>query len=311
MDTIATLVKNLGVNDLSAIQKKISELVDLVKQELSKQGTSQAGANGTPFLLIATGGDAKTAAPKGTQANDKDKVIGYDDSIAEYKDLTNKAAFNKFTVATALMKSVYSDLDGMFEKFIRQTATAGEVFKSFANTVIDSLIKMAAQAAAAGITKGLASLFNIGGNKDMTSTPQLSNELKGFLAGTPVDFLNGSDTMGFTFNNSNWKGSSPDRFFADGGIVTRPTLGMIGEAGYPEAVIPLTPSGVKNAGLSGAGSIPGIRLNIINNTSSEITADNTGVMADADGYIIDVVLNAAANNKKGFNRNLKTALGVG
>ena len=284
MDTIATLVKNLGVNDLSAIQKKISELVDLVKQELSKQGPSQAGANGTPFLLIATGGDAKTAVPKGTQSDDKGKGIGSDDYNTEYKDLTNKAAFNKFTVATALMKSVYSDLDGMFEKFIRQTATASEVFKSFANTVIDSLIKMAAQAAAAGITKGLANLFHIGA----------------------------SDTS-FTYNMSGWnwgKFLATDAF-ADGGIVTRPTLGMIGEAGYPEAVIPLTPSGVKNAGLSGAGSIPGIRLNIINNTSSEITADNTGVMADADGYIIDVVLNAAANNKKGFNRNLKTALGVG
>ncbi|MBK3501250.1 hypothetical protein IXZ24_04320 [Campylobacter fetus subsp. venerealis bv. intermedius] len=27
--------------------------------------------------------------------------------------------------------------------------------------------------------------------------------------------------------------------FADGGIVTRPTAAMIGEAGYPEAIIPL------------------------------------------------------------------------
>ncbi|MFK5975360.1 MAG: tape measure protein [Sulfurovum sp.] len=29
------------------------------------------------------------------------------------------------------------------------------------------------------------------------------------------------------------------RYFADGGIVSRPTLGMVGEAGYPEAIIPM------------------------------------------------------------------------
>lgn len=33
--------------------------------------------------------------------------------------------------------------------------------------------------------------------------------------------------------------SNRGRPFADGGIVTRPTKAIIGEAGYPEAVIPL------------------------------------------------------------------------
>ena len=40
------------------------------------------------------------------------------------------------------------------------------------------------------------------------------------------------------------------RPFADGGIVTAPTLGLIGEKGYSEAVIPLTRGHMEKLGLA-------------------------------------------------------------
>jgi hypothetical protein len=52
-----------------------------------------------------------------------------------------------------------------------------------------------------------------------------------------------------------------ENFFADGGIITRPTVGMVGEAG-PEAIIPLNKAGgfgstyniTVNAGMGADGS---------------------------------------------------------
>jgi hypothetical protein len=57
--------------------------------------------------------------------------------------------------------------------------------------------------------------------------------------------------------------------FASGGIVTGPTLGLIGEAGYDEAVIPLTKSGiqpfVEALGGSGVGG-PAIHVHVTSRT---------------------------------------------
>jgi len=61
--------------------------------------------------------------------------------------------------------------------------------------------------------------------------------------------------------------------FASGGIVTGPTLGLMGEAGSPEAAIPLNDRGAafmqKTLGLGGAGGNIRIELRIDSKTIAE------------------------------------------
>ena len=62
-----------------------------------------------------------------------------------------------------------------------------------------------------------------------------------FLGGAAAEggvFSGGFTPLGETAGSRGWTGQ-PVRAFAEGGLVSAPTLGLVGEAGYPEAVIPL------------------------------------------------------------------------
>lgn len=67
------------------------------------------------------------------------------------------------------------------------------------------------------------------------------------------------------------------RPFATGGIVTQPVLAMIGEASYPEAVVPLTPQGIESftSGINHniATGVPSISIEIDNFINQDTTTD--------------------------------------
>ena len=95
--------------------------------------------------------------------------------------------------------------------------------------------------------------------------------------------------------------------FASGGIVTAPTLAMIGEGGEHEAVIPLNDRNLKAMGGSG-GKGGGVIVNITNKTSSEVSVQRSGFNEDLGKWVLDVVVDGAQRDRGGFGRNLKTAL---
>ena len=96
--------------------------------------------------------------------------------------------------------------------------------------------------------------------------------------------------------------------FANGGIVTAPTLGLIGEAGKNEAVIPLDNENLSAIG-GGKGSTGGIVVNITNNSDAQPKVVNQHYDAGLNRMVLDMVIDGAQRNVGGFNTNLKTALG--
>jgi hypothetical protein len=95
--------------------------------------------------------------------------------------------------------------------------------------------------------------------------------------------------------------------FADGGVVTRPTvfpmangLGLMGEAGA-EAVMPLARDsrgrlGVRASGAGGTGE-PGVTVNVENRTSTPIQSDGVSVSYDEmERLVVGVVLKDQATN---------------
>lgn len=87
--------------------------------------------------------------------------------------------------------------------------------------------------------------------------------------------------------------------FAKGGIVTGPTLGMMGEAGSPEAAIPLNDRGAKfmanMLGLDGlSGGKGDVTVNVINAPAD--SKPQVNVRREMEGMVVDIILRNIASN---------------
>ena len=80
--------------------------------------------------------------------------------------------------------------------------------------------------------------------------------------------------------------------FADGGIVTKPTLAMIGEGGESEAVIPLSRLGEIGGGAN-------VQVNVINQTGVPVNA-RTSQRTDGGKVVVDLFLEGYSRNVSGI-----------
>jgi tape measure domain-containing protein len=131
-------------------------------------------------------------------------------------------------VGSALAEAMTTGVAGM----ISGTATAKEVFASFLQSVGQALSQAASQMIATYIAIGIAKMFaglSGGGGNPAGSGGGISDSLPGIR-----QYAGGMGGGGAP-------GSMPfaPPAFANGGIVTGPTLSLIGEGRYNEAVVPL------------------------------------------------------------------------
>jgi tape measure domain-containing protein len=138
-----------------------------------------------------------------------------------------------------LADSIGGSFGQAFKGVISGSMTAREALAGFFQSVADSFLDMVAQMIAAWmrtmLLQGFQSLFGsvlggMGGGFKFPGTTGLGTNFSsaiGNSTGIPFQFANG--------------GIAPGGFraFASGGVVTGPTLGLVGEGRYNEAVIPL------------------------------------------------------------------------
>lgn len=115
---------------------------------------------------------------------------------------------------------------------VQGTATAQEVFSQFLNSIGQALQQAAAQMIATYVAIGIARIFAGMGASPMglegaTKAAGNLNPTVGFGAGTFTGFAKGGVALGGF------------KAFADGGVVNGPTLGLVGEGKYNEAIVPL------------------------------------------------------------------------
>lgn len=184
------------------------------------------------------------------------------------------------SISTAL----YGSLADSIQEFVKGTKGAMSIVHSFGNTILSEISRIAAQKFAGQIIGGLFGNL-LGGRSSRSSGFSLSN-------GTKLD-----PTFGF--------GKLPVPHLANGGIVTAPTLGLIGEAGYKEAVVPLTDGNLKSMGGGNAGKVV---VNITNNSDSKPRVAGSRYDSGLNAMILDVVIDGATRNVGGFGANMKQAL---
>ena len=182
--------------------------------------------------------------------------------------------------------NLYGTLSNSLSEFIQGAKSAKDVFRDFGKSVLSMMAQIAAQRFAANLMGGfLGNMF--GGGKSAVSTSTAYTFPTGV---TPVH------TPTYVRPSI--------RAFATGGIVTAPTIGLIGEGGEREAVIPLNERNLSALG-GGQGKGGNVTVNVINNTGTQVKAEQTSAQWDGEQWVVGVVLNAVATNRNGIRTVLK------
>lgn len=170
----------------------------------------------------------------------------FERAMEQYGDTNYATQLANIETAAMQLRSVFEGLQGAIAgvssafanvltegvaSLISGTATAKEVFASFLQSVGQALSQAAAQMIATYIAIGIAKMFaglgGGGGGADYSSGKVATGA-----------FNTDSLGMGPSLSNWNWEGAGFTPF-ANGGVVSGPTLGLIGEGKYNEAVVPL------------------------------------------------------------------------
>jgi hypothetical protein len=174
--------------------------------------------------------------------------------------------------------------------------------------ILDTIVKIAAQWAAAKITMGLLGGFLGMGTKITNPTAA--------AWGLPTASITGAASSGLSLNTGVSILGQSIPAFAAGGKVTAPTLAMVGEGNDDEGIFPLNSNtydqmarGIVAAqqGTNG-GNAPVV--NIINNSSANVSVKDSHYDNRMRRWILNAVVEDVNNNVDGSATNLKAALGV-
>lgn len=257
---------------------------------------------GTPVIKA----DGTADKSKGMKAGEEPLNREAERKLAkEYVKIWQDAHGSMIGYIADVSDNLYSTMADSMTEFIRGTKGAKAALQDFGNSVLSMMAKIAAQRLAASWMTSILGIFS--GSRGGTSAAynfggvQHSNTF-GFAGISPVTQF----TSGLA-NTANFASHLKVPGFASGGIVTAPTLAMIGEGGEHEAVIPLNDRNLKAMGGNGSKG-GGVIVNITNKTSSEVSVQKSGFNEDLGKWVLDVVVDGAQRDRNGFGRNLKTAL---
>jgi len=210
--------------------------------------------------------------------------IKLETSIQDIKDKLNDL-LDPVNQIKGAANAIGDSFGNAFKGVITGSMTAQEALAGFFQSVADSFADMAAKMIAEymkmALIKGIMGIIGgavgaLGGGLSSGFNAGTSSAIDTGAAGwassfaTPLKFANG--------------GIAPGGFtaFANGGVVTGPTLGLVGEGRYNEAVIPL-PDGKSVPVDIGGATGNQITSNIVVNVSSDGKTSSSGAGADSAG----------------------------
>lgn len=205
--------------------------------------------------------------------------------VMEYahdNDQTTYQIWSQFAKdAMTSIKDTFSD--GLYQMFMEGKVELRSLMANLGQALVKSLTDMMAQSLVEAGAKGI------------------SSGIGGFVASM---FGGGAAAA----NGAVWHGGfTPFHAFASGGIARRPTLGLIGEAGMNEAVVPLPDGKSIPVVMRGGGNVT---VNINDRSGSNTTKRVVESTDEAGDTVIDIIIDAAARNVNGFRNTMRAALGV-
>ncbi|WP_302296996.1 transglycosylase SLT domain-containing protein [Mitsuokella multacida] len=256
---------------------------------------------GTP--VIKADGTAEKSA--GTKKGERSLDLEAERKLAKEYVKVWQAAHGSMTDYIAdVSDSLYSTMTDSMTEFISDTKGAKAAIQDFGNTILNMMAKIAAQRLAGSWMSSILGIFS--NSRGGTSAAW---NWGGTTHSSTFGYAGVSSATKFTSsiaNTANFASHLKVPGFAAGGIVTAPTLAMIGEGGEHEAVIPLNDNNLRAMGNGGKSG--GVVVNITNKTDSQVSVAKSGYDEDLGKWVLDVVVDGATRDRNGFGRNLKTAL---
>lgn len=223
--------------------------------------------------------DAKTASealfnPKFAERL-QDALLDVGDNLRQLTD--------KFTMAQTSVNAISEAIGTAFNGIVTGTATMRDALGGMFRDIANSFAEMASSILREAVKANLLRLLNIFGPQGSPiGAPVLGSPVKSITS--PIKpMANGGITAGGF------------RAFATGGIVTGPTLGLVGEGRYNEAVVPL-PDGKSIPVQLGGGAGSNVSTNIVVNVNngqaqSQTTGQGGQALArELEGAVRQVIL---------------------
>lgn len=174
------------------------------------------------------------------------------------------AAFAALVIGIATIGAKFSaQLGAMFGKWISDNKGIWNKFKSDLVGTLRKIINDIKNAVSKAVT----------GTLGKTGTKVVTTAARGVARGTPI----GAVSTGASIVSKLFGGLKKKLGFAKGGVVTKPTLGILGEAG-PEAAIPLSKMGGMGGGTTN------VTVNVNADVSSDIDLDRLADQISAKIY---------------------------
>lgn len=226
-------------------------------------------------------------------ANDEKDWNDKKQALQTYYEFWQKAHLSTAEMITTGSGQIASGIQDVFEALANGSESAKDSLRSLGKVFQKTITQMVAQMAA--------------------------NKIATLLFGSWLG--EGKSSNGFSFNGNLLDAASfrpyvprlgVPRPFATGGLVTAPTMGLIGEAGNDEAVFPLTDEVysrvakgiVQNQGQN-SGNVAAPVINIINNSQSKVNVQSSNYDNQMKRYIINVVVDAAETDEGGMARAIR------
>jgi tape measure domain-containing protein len=248
---------------ISQQEKALAEYIPLLRERLAlEQGAAEAELRGQIQRATPLGGMGLAAGFIGAAADRYTEAIGRgasEQDAARFAELQNQLTLLE-TRNEAIQQSILGIGDAFGQamttgvaSLVTGTASAKEVFGDFLKSVGQALLDAAGKMIATYIAIGIARMFaGLGGGGQSVEAPQVNigptgPTIGGFAAAAEGAFWSG--------------GFAPVKKFAAGGVVNGPTLGLVGEGGESEYIIPSSKMGAAMAryaaGARGSAVIPG------------------------------------------------------
>ena len=291
-----------SANERYIVEKELAEKIKQLHYDTQKfkDNLDNASENGNLSAYISEL-NSERAALSQDLAGKQEMMSAY---YANWKE-THRTSMSYMAEG---MTSFQSGLTGIFEDIGDGIKSAGDLMKSFGSMVINILIKMQAQAAAASITSSLfGGLFSGSATSKaptVTTSDMINGKTKWFATGGAV-FGAGtgtSDSIMAMLSNGEYviNAASVSKFgtgffdalnagrmpaFATGGIVTGASLSSIS-------------SGYNNAGvaLSSGNNTPNMRVNINNYGNANVQAEKPVFDEQSKSWVLNVMVDGLKNN---------------
>jgi hypothetical protein len=300
--TAVEMTKDLSEDEIEILKEKINLLRSVTEQQIALNQEVEQGK-----ILNALGGQLRLAKILDPKAELRESLRQQNPLFSEDK-IEQQAALSEQVAAAQKTKeqlqgiasSIGNSFGEAFKGIITGSMTAQQALAGMFQSIADSFADMAGQmiaefmrmqalglletifgAVAGGLGGGGA---NLGPNSAAVFGTNSADMMK--YAPLPIGYANG--------------GIAPGGFtaFANGGMVTGPTMGLVGEGRYNEAIIPL-PDGksvpVQLAGGAGGNAAPintSIVVNVKNGQADSQMSGNQGnqLARELEGAVRQVIL---------------------